>query len=184
MKKILTFIFCAIFVVGCGYIPTTKVAKEILSDDIFVDVIMSKTDPQNTVAIKDAIRNGIVQRLGKNLSSKESADTYIIAKINSLRFSELTYDQFGYVTSYRADLSVNYKTKLKDGSIFSIDTVGDYDFRVSRLAKDVRDTSSVISDNDRYKAIENASKQAFDEFISALAIRGFKANEAKDISSK
>lgn len=74
----------------------------------------------------------------------------------------------------RANLRLNFKTKLSDGEIFSTDTVGDYDFRVSKLVKNVRDANSVISDKDRYNAIENASKQAFDEFISALAVRGLK----------
>ena len=69
---------------------------------------------------------------------------------------------------------VNFKTKLKNGEIFSKDCVGDYDFRVSRLVKNSYDTSSIISDKDRYDAIENASAQAFDEFVSALAIKGLK----------
>ena len=145
-----------------------------MSGSVFVDVIMSKTDPQNTVAIKDAIRQGIVQRLGMSLSDKNSAQTIVVASIKSLSFSELSYDQFGYVTSYRANLIVNFSTKLKNGEVFSKDCVGDYDFKVSRLVKNSYDTSSIISDKDRYDAIENASAQAFDEFVSALAIKGLK----------
>ena len=55
--------------------------------------------------------------------------------------------------------------------------MGDYDFRVSRLVKNNYDTSSIISDKDRYDAIENASAQAFDEFVSALAIKGLRVEQ-------
>lgn len=173
MRKILA-LFILFFVLGCEYRPISKITHNVLPQNIYVDVLMSKTDPQNTVAIKDAVKKGIVERLGREFSDKKAADSYIIVNIKSLRFTELTYDQFGYVTSYRANLRLNFKTKLSDGEIFSTDTVGDYDFRVSKLVKNVRDANSVISDKDRYNAIENASKQAFDEFISALAVRGLK----------
>lgn len=178
MRKALT-VFCLIFLIGCGYKPVSRIAKETMSGSVFVDVMMSKTDPQNTVAIKDAIRQGIVQRLGMSLADKNSAQTIVVASIKSLSFSELSYDQFGYVTSYRANIIVNFSTKLKNGDVFSKDCVGDYDFKVSRLVKNSYDTSSIISDKDRYKAIENASAQAFDEFISALAIRGFRLERAQ-----
>lgn len=166
-----------IFAIGCGYRPVSKITNEILAQSVFVDVIMSKTDPQNTVAIKDAIKKGIVQRLGREFSDKSVAESYIIAKINSLSFHELSYDQYGYITSYRANLSINFSTKLKNGEIFTLNAVGDHDFKVSKLVKNVRDTNSVISDKDRYDAIENASKQAFDEFISALAVRSLKTKK-------
>ena len=111
MKKILA-VFCLVFTVGCGYKPTSKIVNEIMPNSVFVDVVMSKTDPQNTVAIKDAVRSGIVQRLGRNLADKKSADTQIIAQIKRLTFSALSYDQFGYITTYRANLTLNFKTKL------------------------------------------------------------------------
>ena len=112
-----------------------------------------------------------------SLADKNSAQTQIVASIKRLSFSELSYDQFGYITSYRANLVVNFSTKLKNGEIFSKDCVGDYDFRVSRLVKNNYDTSSIISDKDRYDAIENASAQAFDEFVSALAIKGLRVEQ-------
>ncbi|QKF64994.1 LPS assembly lipoprotein LptE [Campylobacter corcagiensis] len=172
-KLILTAIF-AIFIIGCGYSPIARVTESVLGRSVFVDVAMSKTDPQNTVAIKDAVREGVVNRLHRALSSKENADTKIFVSISSLDFSALTYDKFGYITSYRANLNLNFKTELKDGRILNISSSGDHDFRVTRLVKSSRDTSSVISDQERYDAIQNASTQAFDEFIAALAVQGYK----------
>ena len=93
----------------------------------------------------------------------------------------VTTDQYGYVTSYRANLSLNFKTKLKDGRIINLKGTGDHDFRVTKLLKSVRDTSSVISDQERYSAIQNASLQAFDEFIAALSIEGLKNENHENI---
>ncbi|PSM52510.1 lipooligosaccharide transport system, OM translocon component LptE [Campylobacter blaseri] len=175
------YVFLLVFLVGCGYKPVSKISDNILADSVFVDVSMSKTDPQNTVAIKDAVRSGIVSRLHKRLAPRDIAQTYIIASIQSLSFSVLAYDQYGYATSYRANLALNFKTKLKDGSVVNIKGVGDHDFRVTRVAKTKRDTSSVISDKERYDAIQNASSQAFNEFIATLAIRSFK--EQKEVNA-
>lgn len=171
------YAFLVIFLIGCGYKPVSKISENTLGDSVFVDVIMSKTDPQNTVAIKDAIRSGIVNRMNRKLAPKEVAKTYIIASIRSLSFSVLTYDQYGYATSYRANLSIDFKTKLENGDLLNITGTGDHDFRVTRVAKTKRDTSSVISDKDRYEAIQNASSQAFNEFIAALAVRSYKEQE-------
>lgn len=175
MKRLVLAIIFAIFIVGCGYTPVARVTQSILGDNVFVDVAMSKTDPRNTVAIKDAVRDGVVYRLHRSLSDRQNADTKIFVSIRSLTFSALTYDKFGYITSYRANLSLNFRTELKDGRVLNIPGSGDHDFRVTRLVKSSRDTSSVISDQERYEAIQNASTQAFDEFIAALAVQGYKA---------
>ncbi|CZE47580.1 LPS assembly lipoprotein LptE [Campylobacter geochelonis] len=179
MRRILAIVF-VIFVVGCGYRPVARVADSILADSVFVDVVMSKTDPQNTVAIKDAVREGIVSRLHRRLAPKQSAQSYIIASIKSLSFTALTYDQYGYITSYRANLTINFQTKLKDGSVVNLSGSGDHDFRVTRLVKSSRDTSSVISDKDRYDAIQNASTQAFDEFVAALSVKAMQKEKLNE----
>lgn len=173
MKK-LVYLFLVFFMAGCGYQPVAKITNNALAETVFVDALMSKVDPQNTVAIKDAVRDGVVYRLHKKLAPKNVAKSYIIVSIKSLNFTALTYDNYGYVTSYRANLSLNFKTKLKDGRVVNLVGSGDHDFRVTKLVKNVRDTSSVISDHDRYAAIQNASSQAFDEFIAALAVESMK----------
>ena len=173
MRKIF-YAFIVFFMMGCGYQPVARITEDVLADTVFVDAVMSKVDPQNTVAIKDSVREGVVYRLHKSLASKEVAKSYIIVSIKSLRFTALTYDQYGYITSYRANLNLNFETKLKDGRVLNLSGSGDHDFRVTKLVKSVRDTSSVISDKDRYDAIQNASTQAFDEFIAALSVESLK----------
>lgn len=170
--RLIAILLLAFFIVGCGYKPSSVAARDILGSSVWVDVIISKTDPESTVAIKDGIKSAMLRRLGVNLVDKNEADSIIIASIKSLTFSAISYDQFGYATAYKANLVMEYRLKQKDVSIKSILTSGDYDFRVTKRLNDRRFTDSVISDNERFDAITNASLQCFDEFVSKLAMQG------------
>ena len=116
----------------------------------------------------------MVARLNKNLSSKESADTSIIISVKDLNYEAIIYDEFGYITSYKAFLRLNYKTRFKDGSVVDIPATGEYDFSVARRQKSVRYADSVISDTQKYEAIKEASKEAFNEYIANLAVKGYR----------
>ena len=173
MRYFLAF-FIAIFICGCGYKPVSKITQDLVGEKIYVDVIISKEEPKNSVWIKDAVKEGMVARLNKSLSSKESADTSIIISVKELTYDAIIYDQYGYITSYKASLQLNYKTKFKDGSVVDVPASGEYDFSVARRQKDVRFADSVISDTQKYEAIKEASKEAFDEYIANLAVKGYK----------
>ena len=173
MRYFLAF-FIAIFICGCGYKPVSKITQDLVGERIYVDVIISKEEPKNSVWIKDAVKEGMVARLNKSLSSKESADTSIIISVKELTYDAIIYDQYGYITSYKASLQLNYRTKFKDGSVVDVPASGEYDFSVARRQKDVRFADSVISDTQKYEAIKEASKEAFDEYIANLAVKGYK----------
>ena len=170
--RLIAILLLAFFIVGCGYKPSSVAARDILGSSVWIDVIISKIDPESSVVIKDGIKSAMLRRLGVNLVDKNEADSIIIASIKSLTFSAISYDQFGYATAYKANLVMEYRLKQKDGSIKSILTSGDYDFRVTKRLNDRRFTDSVISDNERFDAITNASLQCFDEFVSKLAMQG------------
>ncbi|ASM36631.1 LPS assembly lipoprotein LptE [Campylobacter sputorum] len=168
------FILICFFITSCGYKPISKISTDLLGENVFVDVIISKVDPKNSVYIKDSVREGVVNRLHKNLAeNEENADSKIYVSIKSINFSPLMYDQYGYVTTYKANLTLNYKTYFKDGSVSNITTSGEYDFKISGKIKNTRFTDSIISDTERYNAIKNSSSESFDEYISKLAIRAY-----------
>lgn len=173
MKQILA-IFIAVMIAGCGYKPVSKVARANLDDSVYVEVVISKTEPKNSVLIKDAVREGLIERLGLALASKEQAKTHIEVSTTSLRYSAMMYDEYGYISAYKANLGLNFKTRFKDGSVVNIPTTGEYDFSLTRRIKEVRYADSVISDTEKFEAIKQASKEAFDEYISILAIKGYK----------
>ena len=166
--RLIAILLLAFFIVGCGYKPSSVAARDILGSSVWIDVIISKIDPESSVVIKDGIKSAMLRRLGVSLTQKDKAESIIIASIKSLTFDAISYDHFGYATAYKANLTIEYKLKQKDGNIKSVLASGDYDFRVTRRIN----ANSVISDSERFDAIANASLQSFDEFVSKLAMQG------------
>lgn len=170
--RLFAILLLAFLIMGCGYKPSSVAARDVLGGSVWIDVIISKIDPESSVNVKDGIKSAMLRRLGTDLVSKDLAESIIIASIKSLTFTAISYDQFGYATAYKANLIMEYRLKQKNGNIKSILASGDYDFRVTRRIDDKRFTDSVISDSERFDAITNASLQSFDEFISKLAMQG------------
>ena len=154
------------------YKPTAYYAKEALGERIHVDVSISRKDPKNSVLIKDAVNESVITRLGGKLSSKEMADSELFVSIGSTSFSPILYNSRGYVTSYKAKVSLSIKYIIKDGKSESFSTSGEYDFPIAENVDGT--TNSVISDSKRFEAIKLASLDALNEFVSKISIKGMK----------
>ncbi len=165
MKKILIF-FTIIFFVACGYVPTSKVANNVFNDKVYVNVELSLQDPRNSIFVVDTLKEMVISKLGRKLALKHEADDVINVRMSNLEFIPLVYDKNGYVVSYKARLNLDFSVIFKDGDSEHFSTSGSYNFDIS--------PNSVISDSARYKAIRAASSEAFDEFISVIAIKGHK----------
>ncbi|EKT0453797.1 hypothetical protein QDH62_000369 [Campylobacter jejuni] len=165
MKKIL--IFCiGLFLGACGYVPTSKIANNIFDEKVYVNVELSQQDPKNSIYVADTLKEMVISKLGRKLALKHEADDVINVKMNNLEFIPLAYDKNGYVISYKAKLNLDFNVVFKDGSSQAFSTSGSYNFEIS--------PNSIISDSSRYEAIRAASSEAFDEFISVIAIKGQK----------
>ncbi len=160
------FIYTTILIllVGCGYKPTAVYTKNVLGDRIYAYVETSLQDPENSVLIKDAINEAIINKFHSKLSSKESATARLRIKLDRVRFVPIDYDKNGYVIAYKT--LVNLKTTYVDikGSKRVINSSGDYDFNI--------ESNSIISDTKRFNAIKEASQKAIDAFISKISING------------
>ncbi|QCD52300.1 LPS assembly lipoprotein LptE [Campylobacter sp. RM16192] len=167
-------IFIAVFLIGCGYKPLSKITKDIMGEDVYVHVVIDRADPKSSVWIADSIKEGIVSRLNRKLSGDKNAKTKIIASVKSVNLQALLYDEDGYVSLYKAVLKMEFDTKLENGKSHKSITTGEYDFTISKKIKDIRYADSVISETDRYNAIKEASKEAFEEYLAVLAVKGFK----------
>lgn len=174
MKKYFLFIFI-LFFSACGYMPVNKLSEKTLGESVFVDVFISKSDPQNSVAIKDGIRNVVIKRLGRDLASKEDADTAIIASIKSITFTPLAFDAYGYANGYKTSVTLAYRVRFKNGEIKILTSEGEYDFYITRKVEGTEFTDSVISNEERYRAITKASEDCFNELVAKLAIHGLKS---------
>ena len=169
------FVFLlAVFFAGCSYRPISNITKDIMDDSVYVDVVISKEDPKNSVWIKDSVKEGVLSRLSKNLSEDKNANTSILVSIKSISLQPLLYDDYGYTSSYKIVLVLEFDTKFKNKGSQKIITSGDYDFAVSQKVKNARYTDSILSDTQRFNAIKEASKEAFDEYVAIIAMRGYK----------
>jgi hypothetical protein len=163
MYKILGFIV-VLFLVGCGYKPTSYYVKDVLGDKIYAQVMISKVDPKNSVIIKDALNEAIITRFLGKLTTKEQADTKLFVTLGSTSFSPILYDNNGYVISYKAKVILKFKYEDKQGEIQTLSTSGEYDFPI--------EANSVISESKRFEAIRYASLDAINEFVSTISVRG------------
>ena len=166
MKNLL-LLFLIFFMLGCGYKPASKITKEVLGEDIFLRVIVSVEDPQNSVLIKDALTDALITRLGKRIVPEPFAQTKLIVSIGSVSFLPITFNRDGDVASYKATVILNIRTIFKDGKSTSTNTSGTYDFPIGN--------DSVISDSQRFDAIRSASYEALDEYIAVISVRGLGA---------
>lgn len=165
-------VIVAFLLVSCGYKPVSVITKDLIGESVYVDVVVLKSDPKNAVAIKDGIREAVIKRLNRNLTSKENAKTIIIASIASVNFLPTSFDKYGFTNAYEARVDINYQVRFENGEIAMINCTGTSDFRMNQQIQDTIYTDSVISNKDRFKAISEASKESFDELIAKLALRG------------
>lgn len=164
MKKIsLTFIFL-LFFVGCGYKPTSTISKSMIGEKVYVHVAMSMRDPKNSATLKDAVNEAVVSRLKGSLVSKEYAQTLLHVKIKSFKLRPIIYNRYGYITSYKTLVTLEFNTTYKDKTQDYFTSTGEYDFPI--------EANSVISDTKRYIAIKNASLNALDEYMAYIGIKG------------
>ena len=165
--ELILFVFCiGLFLGACGYVPTSKIANNIFDEKVYVNVELSQQDPKNSIYVADTLKEMVISKLGRKLALKHEADDVINVKMNNLEFIPLAYDKNGYVISYKAKLNLDFNVVFKDGSSQAFSTSGSYNFEIS--------PNSIISDSARYEAIRAASSEAFDEFISVIAIKGQK----------
>lgn len=157
----------AAVLVGCGYAPIADLTRDFIAQNVFVESNISLQDPQNSVALKDAISNAVTHKLRRQIVPKELSQTQITASLNSLTFTPVIYDSKGFITTYKASASITY-TVINEGSSKSFTTQGEYSFTPTRQSTSF--STSSLSENERYNAILKASEDSFDDFISLLAV--------------
>lgn len=157
----------AVVLAACGYAPIADLTSGFIAQDVFVESKISLQDPQNSVALKDAISNAVTHKLRRQIVPKELSQTQIVASLNSLTFTPVIYDSKGFITTYKAIVSITYEvTNGEQRRRFT--TSGEYSFTPTRQSTSF--STSSLSENERYNAILKASEDSFDDFISLLAV--------------
>jgi len=164
MKKLFTLLTVAILLLSsCGYKPSSHYTKKIIGEKVYTEVEVSLSDPENAVLIKDALNRALYTRLKSKATRKKDADSSIYVAYDNIRFVPLQYNKNGYVVHYQAYITLGFtfvKGELKEKR----QIVGRYEFPIR--------PSAIISNDLRFKAIEQGSIKALDQFIAYLSSKG------------
>jgi len=166
MKQLM--FFGIIFLLSaCGYKPSVHYTKQMLGKNVYTEVEVSLSDPENAVLTKDALNRALYRRLKSKVTKKRDSDSHIKIIYKSIQFRPLQYNKQGYVVYYQADIKLDFTFKKAD-RIEHRSILGRYGFAVR--------PSAIISNDLRFKAIEQGSIKALDEFISYLGAKGVLGN--------
>jgi len=152
---------------GCGYKPSAKFAREVLGKKISTSVIISAQDPENTVIIKDAVDQAIIEVFHASLVDSKYSDTHLEIRISDPLYSPLQYNDNGFIISYRATITVMIKRESKN-LIKNYTSKGNYDFSVV--------PNAVLTDQERFDAIKFSSIKAVSSFVAQVSAEGSRKN--------
>jgi hypothetical protein len=148
---------------GCGYKPSSRYARDVVGDKVSVQVVISAADPQNTVMIKDALSDAVVQNFRSRLTQSANASTHLIVKLANVSYSPIQYNSNGYIISYRMYTTLII-TMMRGGHLKSYSESGTYDFSI--------EPNAIISDQVRLAAIKHSASKAIAAFVSQMAASG------------
>ncbi|SFV74770.1 Probable lipoprotein Cj1090c [hydrothermal vent metagenome] len=161
--KIFFLSFMIISFVSCGYKPGAKYARKTLGEKISTNIKISLVDPQNTVLIKDALDEAIIKVFHASLVPREEATIHLDMELKNVKYDPLAFDENGYVIAYRTTTYLRIKT-TKNGLVKIYNTKGTYDFSIA--------ANTVITDNERYKAIQESAIKAIKSFMAQVMSQG------------
>lgn len=168
MKKYYLSLLIFIVLTACGYKPSAQYAAKFIGEKVFTQVDVSLSDPENAVLTKDALNMALQTRLKRKVTRQKHADSSIFVHYKAIRFVPLQYDKNGYVVYYQAHINLVFT--FKKAKLFEKrNVVGLFEFPIR--------PSAIISNDLRFKAIEQGSLKALDEFIGYLSAKGLLLNE-------
>jgi hypothetical protein len=150
---------------GCGYRPSAKFARNVLGDKISTSVVISSRDPENTVIIKDAVDRAIIEIFHASLTDRAHSDTHLNLQINNPSYSPIQYNIDGFIVGYRMSVSLNI-TKYHNDLSKTYSVSGSYDFSVQ--------PNAIVTDQDRFTAINLSAKKAIESFVAKVSAEGSK----------
>ncbi len=164
MIRITWFLILLLTMSACGYKPSSFYTSKVIRDKIYVKVVTSLQDPENSVIIRDAINEALIYKLHAKIVPESAQYAKLHVELAAVNFQPIEYDNNGYVIAYKTNVTLKTTYYDREGKKRLIKTYGDYDFNI--------ESNSVISDTKRFNAIKEASQKALDAFISRLAIEG------------
>ena len=111
----LTFVFSLLILTACGYKPTSYYAKNEISGKVFVKLFIDINNATNSVMVKDAVNEMIINEFGAKLTNdKNKADTIVDVTLGNVSFITLQSDNSGFAKLYRTNVTINLKYKKQN----------------------------------------------------------------------
>ncbi|MEA1982585.1 MAG: hypothetical protein U9N39_03480 [Campylobacterota bacterium] len=148
---------------NCGYKPSAKYVREVLGKKISTSVVVSMEDPQNSVIIKDAVDQAVVDIFHASISDRKYADTHLDISTSEPIYVPLQYNDNGFVISYRATINMKI-TRISKTMKKNYTSLGNYDFSVV--------PNAVFTDQERFDAIKFSSIKAISSFVAQVSAEG------------
>lgn len=156
---------------GCGYTPSSKFARAVMGEKISTNINISAIDPENTVIIKDAVDEAIIEVFHASLRSRDESDTHLEISISNPSYSPIVYDKDGFIVGYRMSLRLNI-VRHHSGVSKRYSLSGTYDFSVS--------PNAVITDQERFEAIKFSATKAINSFVAKVSAEGAAAKKKSE----
>ncbi|MCK9491483.1 MAG: hypothetical protein M0Q24_05285 [Sulfurimonas sp.] len=170
MRILLPFILLLV-ISGCGYTPSSKFAREVMGEKISTSISISAQDPENTVIIKDAVDEAIIEVFHASLRSRDESDTHLEISISNPTYSPLVYDKDGFIIGYKMRLNLNI-LRHHSGVSKRYSLNGTYDFSVS--------PNAVVTDQERFEAIKFSAAKAIRSFVAKVSAEGAAAKKKSE----
>lgn len=148
---------------GCGYKPTSHYTREITGGSISTHIVISMQDPENTVLLKDALNEAVVNRFRSRLTDRAHAKTHLTIALRNTVFEPIRYDTNGFVVAYRARITLDIDRET-EGATRRYTTEGSHQFAI--------EPNAIISDYVRFQAIQAGAEKALDSFVAKVAAEG------------
>ncbi|WP_345992440.1 hypothetical protein [Sulfurimonas sp. HSL-1716] len=155
---------------GCGYLPSSKYAREVVGDKVSTQVIISAVDPQNTVLIKDAVDSAVIKSFKTSLTDRAHSTTHLVISLQGVSYAPVQYDNNGYVIGYRTTTVLKIDM-IHEGISKVYSVKGTYDFAI--------EPNAIISDQIRFEAIKYSATKAISSFVAKVSAQGARSKKAK-----
>ena len=155
--RVCTVTFLLWMLQACGYKPVSHYTRQFFSQPLYLEVSLSRKDPDSGVFLKDAMREAVRYRLGSQLTENPQAGGYLKISYGVVSFDALSYDTSGYVERYRVNLE----------TYFDLRTSGRHIVRKIRTTHEADVTPSALSSSKaKREAIKACAVKVVDQFIA------------------
>lgn len=165
MKKLFTKHFslltllAVLLLTACGYKPSSQYIQKTFDDNVYVEVVVDRIEPENAPFIKDEMNRLIYTRFKGRVTSKEQAGSSIRIVYTGTTFTPLAYEN-GYISRYRANVRVSFDMMTKKGRIKK---------KISAIVESDIQSGSVDSSAVKIEAIRLGMAKALDEFLAYVS---------------